>query len=270
MLVADYLSLGGSTRRFGLHYKPHAADILGAILLLPPFGEELNKSRRTLALSARRFAAAGYAVLQIDLYGCGDSEGDFSEATWAIWSEDLRKAEQWLRGLYGQPPWLWAVRAGSLLAADIVKADMPLLLWQPVINGEQFLSQILRAKVVSESLTAGRQSNSTRELRALLDAGVPVEVGGYMLNPELALPLAKRTLAAFPISTQPVLWLETGPAVVTEPPFTVTQTVAKLRAGGIQVGVAQVIGEPFWMTLEIGENLALIERSLEMMGEGRG
>jgi alpha/beta superfamily hydrolase len=41
--------------------------------------EELNKSRHVAAAQARAFAAAGYSVLQIDLYGCGDSSGDFGE-----------------------------------------------------------------------------------------------------------------------------------------------------------------------------------------------
>jgi pimeloyl-ACP methyl ester carboxylesterase len=43
-----------------------------------PFAEEMNKSRRMAALQSRALAAQGYAVLQIDLFGCGDSGGDFA------------------------------------------------------------------------------------------------------------------------------------------------------------------------------------------------
>ncbi|MBK8384562.1 MAG: hypothetical protein IPL11_02315 [Candidatus Accumulibacter sp.] len=41
-----------------------------------------NKSWRIVPLQARALATAGYAVLQIDLMGCGDSSGDFGDATW--------------------------------------------------------------------------------------------------------------------------------------------------------------------------------------------
>jgi alpha/beta superfamily hydrolase len=46
-------------------------------LVLPPFAEELNKSRRMGALAARALQRAGHDVLLIDLYGTGDSAGDF-------------------------------------------------------------------------------------------------------------------------------------------------------------------------------------------------
>ncbi len=49
----------------------------------------MNKSRRMAALQARAFAAMGFGVLQIDLFGCGDSSGDFSDARWDIWKQDL-------------------------------------------------------------------------------------------------------------------------------------------------------------------------------------
>jgi len=36
----------------------------------------MNKSRRMAALQARVFAAMGFGVLQIDLFGCGDSRAN--------------------------------------------------------------------------------------------------------------------------------------------------------------------------------------------------
>ena len=37
------------------------------------------------SLQAKAMAGAGYFVLQIDLYGCGDSAGDFGDALWERW-----------------------------------------------------------------------------------------------------------------------------------------------------------------------------------------
>ena len=69
-------------QRFCLFHPP-AGTCRGAALYVPPFGEEMNKSRRMAALQARALAAAGFGVLQLDLYGCGDSSGEFAEARWA-------------------------------------------------------------------------------------------------------------------------------------------------------------------------------------------
>lgn len=44
----------------------------GSIVYIHPFAEEMNKSRRMAALQARALTLAGFAVLQLDLIGCGD------------------------------------------------------------------------------------------------------------------------------------------------------------------------------------------------------
>jgi len=76
-------------QRFALLYTPEpATKQRGAVVYVHPFGEELNKSRRMAALQARAMASAGYSVLQIDLLGCGDSTGDFGDATWEAWLAD--------------------------------------------------------------------------------------------------------------------------------------------------------------------------------------
>jgi len=64
-------------------FHPAAGALRGAVLYLHPFAEEMNKSRRMAALQSRMLAARGIAVLQIDLFGCGDSSGDFGDASWA-------------------------------------------------------------------------------------------------------------------------------------------------------------------------------------------
>jgi len=59
-----------------------ASDARHAVLIIPPFGEEMNKSRRQFTEVAQRLVGNGFAVLVVDLYGTGDSEGEFSEASW--------------------------------------------------------------------------------------------------------------------------------------------------------------------------------------------
>src|SRR5690242_11050763 len=105
-------------QRFCLYHRA-AAGIpeRGAVVFVHPFAEEMNKCRRMAALQSRALAAAGYTVLQMDLLGCGDSSGDFADATWEAWVDDVGLACTWLWQRSAAPLWLWGLRGGCLLAA---------------------------------------------------------------------------------------------------------------------------------------------------------
>src|SRR5687768_8838655 len=78
---AMFLSAPHGGRRFCLLHMP-SRPARALVVYVHPFAEEMNKSRRMAALQARALAASGHAVLQIDLLGCGDSSGDFGDASW--------------------------------------------------------------------------------------------------------------------------------------------------------------------------------------------
>ena len=136
--------------RFSLYHAPNPhVPARGAILYVHPFAEEMNKTRRMAALQARAFAAIGFAVLQIDLFGCGDSCGDFSSGRWDLWKRDLGIACDWLAKRSSGPLQLWGVRLGGLLALDFAasrKVD-GVILWQPFINGRTCINQFLRLRL---------------------------------------------------------------------------------------------------------------------------
>ena len=147
-------------KRFCLYHPPARDSSLNqAFLYIHPFAEEMNKSRRMAALQSRAFAAMGLGVLQVDLYGCGDSEGDFGDATWEIWKDDIARAEQWLIREGYASVHFWGVRLGVLLALDYAKGaagknePVKFLLWQPVINGRSFLTQFLRLKLANRIMS---------------------------------------------------------------------------------------------------------------------
>lgn len=193
-LEPGFLAVDGS-QRFCLWHLPEGRP-RGSILYLHPFAEELNRSRHVVAEQARAFAACGYAVLQIDFFGCGDSAGDFADADWAQWRRDGRAAMQSLRDCFDVPLCLWGLRSGALLASELAgeaAADVGLLLWQPVLSGKQHLQQFLRLHLAAELLD-GRTRGGTEALLAQLAAGAPVEVAGYTVAPGLAAGLAASTL----------------------------------------------------------------------------
>ena len=254
---------------FCIHLYPAHTAPKGAILYLHPFAEEMHKSRRMAALQARRFAAEGYVVLQVDLTGCGDSACDFGDATWETWLADARRAHAWLLANTTGPIVLWGLRTGASLAVELatkISGIQCLILWQPVVNGEQYLSQFLRIKLASEMLSGNQAQGETKDLRAKLEAGENIEVGGYLLGAAMARDLTRLKLADIPPPC-PVAWLEAGVEEGDSPSPASQRIVDAWRAGGVHVHTRTILGEPFWVTQEITECISLIEATTETLRE---
>lgn len=258
---------GPNGQLFCVYTAPNDAPLRAAVLHLPAFAEEMHKSRRMVALTARALARRGIAVLQVDLTGCGDSGGDFGDASWAAWLADARAAHTWLTDAARAPVSLWGLRTGALLAADLAR-DLPdapgLLLWQPVADGSLFLNQFLRIRLASEMLSDGQAKNGTRRLLDALAAGEDVEVGGYLLSPVLARDLGQLKLAAMP-PPGPLAWLETAASGATGVTPASLRVIDRWQAHGANVETAVVAGDPFWTTQEISVCPALIDLTLECL-----
>ena len=98
-LSTDFLELG-ERKLFAVNFLPDGVSPRAAILFLHPFAEEMHKSRRTVAQQARAFAQAGYAVMLLDLSGCGDSTGDIADERLLLWQPALngeQHIDQFLR-----------------------------------------------------------------------------------------------------------------------------------------------------------------------------
>ena len=253
--------------RFCLYHPPQAEkECRGAFIYVHPFGEEMNKSRRMAALQARAFAAMGFGVLQIDLYGCGDSSGDFADARWDIWKQDIVAAREWLEERVSAPVSLWGLRLGALLALDFAKSAKKkvgqIILWQPVISGESFLTQFLRLRLANEMLSTDRGSGSstggTSALRNTLRAGESLEVAGYELAPELASAIDGLKAVELAVTDSPVHWFE----IVAEPGRPMTpiggKVVSAWRQSEVKLFLHLVPCLPFWATQEIAECRELV------------
>lgn len=269
----------GAGQRFCLFHPPHG-PCRGAVLYVPPFAEEMNRSRRIAALQAREMAALGYGVLQLDLYGCGDSSGDFGDARWAIWKDDLAAGAQWLETRLGQPLLLWGLRLGALLALDYARTAQhlvkALILWQPVLSGAAYLTQFLRLRTVGALLAEGASGHTgTAALRASLQAGETLEISGYDLAPELAAAIdALPSLEDFTPDC-PVHWFEalgmTGQGASPGVSPGTARASAAWLARQIDLTLHQVHCPPFWTTPEITISpawLAATSTALQEHGHG--
>ncbi len=252
--------LAGSRGALFAVYHPPAAGMAsrGGVLYAPPFAEELNKSRRMIAQQARRLATAGFGVLIPDLYGTGDSAGDFSNARWEIWREDLARCAVWLRQRGHEPLILWGLRLGGLLATGLIGevAATRLLLWQPVLSGQRFLHQFLRLRLTADRLKGG--SETLGRLQEALAAGQSLDVAGYELHPELAAALDQVRLT-LPLPGVQVDWFELTRAAEDSLVPVSRRIVDEWRSAGVAVHARTVVGEFFWATQEIAEAPALLD-----------
>lgn len=242
--------------RFCLYHEPDAeVPPRGAILYVHPFAEELNKSRRMVALQARAYAQAGFGVLQIDLYGCGDSSGELARARWDIWLDDLARAWQWLQERHTGPCYLWGLRLGALLALDFAARARPdgLILWQPALSGRAHLNQFARLQSTARLFSSGPAAEQN------------TEIAGYLTPPALA-----DAISALDAGTMaprcPVQWMELSPAphdAAAEYASAADQSGATLqpasallidrwRQDGAMVQTYPVHGDAFWTSSDIG------------------
>ena len=258
-----------SGQRLCIYHPPAGSAARGSVVYVHPWAEEMNKSRRMAALQARALAAAGIGVLILDLFGTGDSAGEFRDARWAIWLADVRAASTWLERSLGRPVQLLGLRLGGLLAASAAVAEpnrFPrLILWQPVADGHTMLTQFLRVRIAA-SLDNAASRETTEALRAELSAGRTLEVAGYEVAPELAAALdAARLDGLVPSGATTIDWVDVTAAADAALPAARRKVVESWRAAGASISITTVAGEPFWSTQEVTlapELLAATQRLL--------
>ncbi len=210
-------------------------------------------------------------MLQIDLLGCGDSSGDFGDATWSRWIDDVRLAGLWLTQHASAPLWLWGMRASCLLIAEAAEHIDPsphFLFWQPAISGKPQLQQFLRLKIAADML-AGHSKGALETMRQRLGAGESIDIAGYSLSSAVAAGLESATLRP-PSTLRPgsrVEWIElSSRAEAALAPGSSTAIEPWRRAGAV-VRERVVTAPSFWQTAEIEEAPHLLAATLEAIGD---
>ncbi len=269
MLEACFVE-GVAGRLFCVRARPSGHPPRSTTLIVPPFAEELNKSRHLLAATARRLANAGHLVVLPDLFGTGDSEGDFGDASVATWESDLERAlaalgEEWV--LDAAALNVIALRAGALLVPGFARSHRvaALVLIQPVTDGHKYLTRFLRLGTAAGIVGKGRESAAN--LKQALDDGNSVEVAGYRLSPELAAGIEGLSLSQLPPhSINSVSWCELAPSI-DNPLLPASQGVVdRWRKEGLGVHSAVLQCSQFWATQE----LALCDRLIDVVEEALG
>jgi exosortase A-associated hydrolase 2 len=245
---------GSAGRLFALYipasYIPASERGNRGVVLLPPFAEEMNLSRRMLRLQAAALAERGIAALIIDFFGTGDSAGDFGDATWEIWIKDVLVAADALRARGCSQIGLLGLRLSSILAAaaalQLPAPCFATVLWQPVVLGRTYLNEFLRIRALTD-ISGMKPSTTIAEMHLLLERGETVEVAGYAVNPKLAAVLNVLDLVhlgSFKMGL--VTWFEMRRDGSPRLSAVTERCVAIWRNLGIIVEARSITGIPFW------------------------
>jgi exosortase A-associated hydrolase 2 len=163
-----------------------AGEPRSAVLIVPPFGDERRACTRFLAQFARRLAAAGCDVLRFDLSATGESPGDLGQASLQRWVSDVDAAGRELRNLSSASTHIGlGARLGANLLARSSQPDA-LVLWEPLLDGDKYLEEMLRRKLIKEMKGAGQAASDADSIRSAWDAGETVDCDGFAISATLA------------------------------------------------------------------------------------
>lgn len=249
---------GTAGRLFSVYHEPvGAAAPWGNMLVVPPFNEEMNRCRSTVTRQAREFGRLGVGTMVMDLHGTGESDGNYRDASWDLWIENIRQAIAWLDAKPGGCIGLLGIRLGVPLALTALRQEpgkRALIAWQPVVDGKIYFTQFMRIRIAANMDRTDIPKDTTSAMRAALAEGRNIEVAGYEINPGLAAAIENVQLdELLPPESTPVAWFEKGGGAGNTISPASEKLVESWRAAGRSPEVIVFDDPAFW---------ALHERSL--------
>ena len=169
---------------FGVKYQPEVFNNKG-FLIIHPFAEEKKSSQRTLVEIAEALCKAGFYVFMFDLRGCGDSQGQFKEASISDWLRDIHRALAFFKeeskiddiSIIG-------LRLGAYLAMlyNSHVECKKLILIEPILHPVDYLRKTLRHKLIKELCTEGEIQSRRDDLIGKLKENISVDFDGHELS----------------------------------------------------------------------------------------
>ncbi|MDQ1181930.1 serine aminopeptidase domain-containing protein [Rhodococcus sp. SORGH_AS_0301] len=130
---------------FGSMHIPVSGTARGAVVICSPIAREHIPTYRGLRQLAQLLGRAGFLVLRFDYRGLGDSAGMQSDPeAMDGWLDSVREAVDHVRSCVDAPVSVVGVRAGALLASQVLRDIEPLaslVLLDPVISGRRYVRE---------------------------------------------------------------------------------------------------------------------------------
>jgi uncharacterized protein len=196
-----------SRQLFGL-YQPAAGDEKRnhCVLLCNPFGQEAIRCHRLFRVLGDRLARSGFDVFRFDYFATGDSDGDDVEGDVDVWVEDVKRANEEVLRLSGHGGCSWfGLRLGATMAAlasiNVSPPPKRLVLWDPVIDGTAYLSELARAHRAELKFLHGTSINKpARRLADESGADTTSEALGFPLPTKLRDQIQVLSIAKFDVN----------------------------------------------------------------------
>jgi alpha/beta superfamily hydrolase len=233
-----------------LHHAAGESNDRAVVVCAPLFDEKLW-SHRVLVNFARHLAAGGVSVLRFDYYGDGESEGRFEDASVRTRVCDIHDAidfcrretkarEIFLLGLgYGAT---LALRAALEKDQNAAVAVAGVVAWAPVIDGERYLNDILRAHLSAQLIVHRKVIHDREALVGQIMADQSVNIEGYEIcRPLFAEIVEANVLELLRGARTPVLVQQIGPTERVDSQYL---PLAQLAGSPVQFEIVQEL--KFW------------------------
>lgn len=176
----------GHYRLFGILHEPATRHNANGWVFCHPFAEEKLWAHRVYVSFARMLASRGAWVLRFDVMGNGDSEGRFSAASVETMLSDIDCAIRQLERSSGiaQSIGLLGLRFGATLAALAAERSPrvdKLVLWEPVVDGEKYMQELLRINLTTQTAVYKEIRHNREALVRMMQDGNTVNIDGYEL-----------------------------------------------------------------------------------------
>ena len=265
---------------FGMIHSPAGAPDPIAYVISHPFGEEKLWSHRVAVSFARELAQRGHFVLRFDYSGAGDSGGDTADISLTTHKADLVAAIGTLEEFHPEVRKIGLVglRLGASVAALVAEdsgadnrlihlGDAPLILWDPVLDGDAYIQELLRSNLSTQLALYGSVRENREALTDRIRTGDTVNVDGY----EIGKPMLESFGAKNLLTSSPKR--HTGPTLVLQISATTSQkeredlkNFAKCYGSST---FARVTEQPFWREIRkfYGHATNLQELTLDWLGK---
>ena len=173
--------------------------IIGHIIYLAPLFEQANQTRHMqtrLALNAYKLDVQS---IVFDHYGSGDSQGELTQASLAVWQQDIIEQINTLKVDSSKPIFISGILSSVLLLNnEIITAVNGLFLAQPEFNGKRFIQQFKRLAIAGELTNHNKPQTESNK----------ITIAGYTVEQPLLDGLAQQVIGNFSKSSTPCYWLE--------------------------------------------------------------
>jgi len=194
-----YFKNSSGKELFGVIHSPEKPSTKGVLICHPLFEEKLHV-HRVLVDFSRLLCSSGFSVLCFDYYGDGDSQGEFEEATLETRLNDISSALDFFRGKTSVDRLaLLGVRFGATLAslsAEKKGLSDALILWAPILKGNDYLLQLLRMNLTHQVVVYKKVLYTREDLIKGLKEGKKINVEGYEITRKLHEQVSKVDLLA--------------------------------------------------------------------------